>query len=220
MSRSGIVLGSLAILFSAVSITVASEPPDARLDALKQEAVAEVESMRKFTQVAVDSIFSYGELGMQEFETQRYLTGILEEHGFEIELGVAGMPSAWTARWGSGSPVIALGSDVDGIPQSNQKPGVGYRDNLVYRPMNEAQLDIEVAIEFEFVSASIQSPSLFVRAQYDTIGDPAGFDSYDLWVENADKVTLARNSGTATSRVTTFTSSENMGLRALVVRIK
>jgi aminobenzoyl-glutamate utilization protein B len=70
---------------------------------------------------------------MQEFETQRYLTGLLGEEGFEIELGVAGMPSAWTARWshGTGEPVIAVGSDVDGIPQSNQKPGVGYRDAMI-----------------------------------------------------------------------------------------
>jgi aminobenzoyl-glutamate utilization protein B len=70
---------------------------------------------------------------MQEFETQLYLTGILRENGFDIELGVAGMPSAWTARWsnGSGEPVIALGSDVDGIPQSNQKPGVAYRDPIL-----------------------------------------------------------------------------------------
>ena len=76
-------------------------------------------------------MFSFGELGFQEFETQRYLTGLLADNGFEIELGVAGMPSAWTARWGSGRPVIALGSDVDGIPQSNQKPGVGYREPIL-----------------------------------------------------------------------------------------
>ena len=75
--------------------------------------------------------YSFGELGFQEFETQRYLTGLLEDNGFEIELGVAGMPSAWTAKWGSGRPVIALGSDVDGIPQSNQKPGVGYREPIL-----------------------------------------------------------------------------------------
>ena len=70
---------------------------------------------------------------MQEFETQKYLTELLQEEGFEIERGVAGMPSAWTARWshGSGEPVIAMGSDVDGTPQSNQKPGVGYRDPII-----------------------------------------------------------------------------------------
>ena len=39
--------------------------------------------------------------------------------------------SAWTARWGSGKPVITLGSDVDGIPQASQKPGVAYRDPLI-----------------------------------------------------------------------------------------
>lgn len=106
---------------------------DSRLDDLKEEALEMVEEDAKMVQEIVDMLFSFGELGMQEFETQRYLTGILEDHGFEIELGVAGMPSAWTARWsnGSGEPVIALGSDVDGIPQSNQKPGVAYRDPIL-----------------------------------------------------------------------------------------
>ena len=111
-------------------------PPPAHaqnLEGLKDEVLGMVEARAKQVQEIVDMLFSFSELGMQEFETQRYLTGMLEEAGFDIELGVAGMPSAWTARWsnGSGSPVIALGSDVDGIPQSNQKPGVGYRDPVI-----------------------------------------------------------------------------------------
>ena len=106
---------------------------DTRLESLKDEVVQMVEEDSKMVQEIVDMLFSFGELGFQEFETQRYLTGILEDYGFDIELGVAGMPSAWTARWsnGSGTPVIALGSDVDGIPQSNQKPGVAYRDPIL-----------------------------------------------------------------------------------------
>ena len=111
----------------------ASAQADNRLPDLKDEVLQMVEEDAKQVQEIVDMLFSFGELGFQEFETQRYLTGILEEAGFEIELGVAGMPSAWTARWanGTGSPVIAMGSDVDGIPQSNQKPGVGYRDPIL-----------------------------------------------------------------------------------------
>ncbi len=101
------------------------------LEALKTEALTLVEGRSKLVQEIIDQLFSFGELGMQEFETQRYLTELLAENGFEIELGVAGMPSAWTARWGSGKPVIALGSDIDGIPQSNQKPGVGYHEAIV-----------------------------------------------------------------------------------------
>ena len=87
--------------------------------------------MRKTTQVIVDSLFSFSELGFQEFETQRYLAEILVENGFEVELGVAGIPSSWWATWGSGEPVIALGSDVDGIPRASQMPGVAYRQPMI-----------------------------------------------------------------------------------------
>ena len=110
---------------------VAGLAEDARLADLKNEAVVDVESRRDFTQQMVDMIFSFNELGFQEFETQRYVTGILEDNGFTVELGVAGIPSAWWASWGSGAPVIALGTDVDGLPQASQKPGVAYRDPLI-----------------------------------------------------------------------------------------
>jgi aminobenzoyl-glutamate utilization protein B len=126
-------LSLTAMTVLALAPTGLHAQADPRLGSLKDEALSMVEDRAKMVQEIVDMLFSFGELGMQEFETQRYLTGILEENGFDIELGVAGMPSAWTARWsnGSGQPVIALGSDVDGIPQSNQKPGVAYRDPIL-----------------------------------------------------------------------------------------
>lgn len=104
---------------------------DPRLDRLKKEAAAEVDRLSALTQQMVDSVFSFGELGFQEFETHRYLVGILREHGFTVEEGVAGMPTAFMASWGSGKPVIALGSDIDGIPQASQTPGVAYHKPLV-----------------------------------------------------------------------------------------
>jgi aminobenzoyl-glutamate utilization protein B len=106
-------------------------PDDARLTRLKREVSAEVERMREFTQQMVDQIFSYGELGFQEEETTQYLIGVLERHGFTVQRNFAGIPTAWYATWGSGKPVIALGSDVDAIPQASQKPGVAYHDPLV-----------------------------------------------------------------------------------------
>jgi aminobenzoyl-glutamate utilization protein B len=105
--------------------------PDARVQKLKEVASADVLSMFDLGQQMVDTVFSFGELGFQEFETQRYLTGILKQNGFAIETGVAGIPSAWVATWGSGKPVIALGSDVDCIPQASQKPGVAYHDPII-----------------------------------------------------------------------------------------
>ena len=85
----------------------------------------------KFIQQMVEQVFSYAELGFQEFETSKYLTGILEKNGFTVQRGVAGIPTAFLAKWGSGKPVISLGSDIDDIPQATNKPGVGYRDPII-----------------------------------------------------------------------------------------
>jgi aminobenzoyl-glutamate utilization protein B len=104
---------------------------DRRVESLKRDAVADVERMRVTTQQMVDQVFSFGELGFQEFETSKYLTGILRDNGFTVQTNVANIPTAWTARWGSGKPVIALGSDIDDIPQASQKPGVAYHDPLI-----------------------------------------------------------------------------------------
>jgi aminobenzoyl-glutamate utilization protein B len=104
---------------------------DGRIDAYKREVASNVDGMAKMAQEMVDSVFSFSELAHQEFETSRYLTGVLERNGFSVRRGVAGMPTAWVATWGSGKPVIALGSDIDGIPQASQKPGVPYRDPLI-----------------------------------------------------------------------------------------
>ena len=109
----------------------AAPKPDPRLEALKTEALAKVDGRAKMVQEIVDMLFSFGELGMQEVETSKYLTGLLEQNGFTVVRGVAGMPTAWTATWGSGKPVITLGSDIDGIPQASQKPAYGYREAMI-----------------------------------------------------------------------------------------
>jgi aminobenzoyl-glutamate utilization protein B len=101
------------------------------MDLLKTTAAAQVEEMADLTQQMVDTIYSFGELGFQEFETSRYLVGLLRENGFDVEEGISGMPTAWVARWGNGKPVIALGSDIDCVPKASQKPGVAYHAPLV-----------------------------------------------------------------------------------------
>ncbi len=115
----------------AISFFPASLAQDQEFTGLKAEAVTAVDAMTKTTQEIVDSLFSFSELGFQEFETQRYLAEILVGNGFEVELGIAGIPSSWWATWGSGEPVIALGSDVDGIPRASQMPGVAYRQPMI-----------------------------------------------------------------------------------------
>ena len=75
-----------------------------RITALKTEAAAEVEKLKDFSQQMVDQLFSYGELGFQEFETSKYLVRVLKKNGFRVEEGVAGIPTAFMARGASASP--------------------------------------------------------------------------------------------------------------------
>ena len=123
-----IVLCLAALLTGTQPRHVLSSSP---VDDYKAQVVADVAAMAKQSQVMVDMVFSFGELGFQEVETSKYLTGILKKEGFKIEQGIAGIPTAWIASWGTGKPVIALGSDVDCIPQASQKPGVAYHDPLI-----------------------------------------------------------------------------------------
>ena len=109
-----------AALLATTTIVTAQAAAPANL---KKDAAAGVDARAKMVQEMVDSLFSFAEPGFQEFKTQEYITGILEKNGFTITKGVAGIPSAWTATWGEGGPLIALGSDVDGMLGLSQYPG-------------------------------------------------------------------------------------------------
>jgi len=102
-----------------------------KIEKLKQEAVASVEANKDMAQQINDMLFSFAELGFQEEESFKYLTGLLEKEGFTVQKGIAGIPTAWIATWGSGKPLIAIGSDIDCIPKASQKPGVAYKDPIV-----------------------------------------------------------------------------------------
>jgi len=106
-------------------------PANPKVEQYKKDVALEVDSMREDVARMNDQIFSFGELGFQEFETSKYLTDILRKNGFTIQENVAGIPTAFMASWGSGKPVIALGSDIDCIPQASQKPGVAYHDPMI-----------------------------------------------------------------------------------------
>jgi aminobenzoyl-glutamate utilization protein B len=147
MKRTAIALVAGAILVVALTALPKAQPPapsgpvkaanttpvSPRVAALKAALDADVSSpaMYDLGQQMNDMVFSFSEIGFQEVETQRYLGKLLRDNGFTVDDGVAGIPTAWVARWGSGKPVIAFGSDIDGIPQGNQKPGVAYHDPMI-----------------------------------------------------------------------------------------
>jgi aminobenzoyl-glutamate utilization protein B len=116
----------MRILFTA-SLMALAIPAAAHAEApaaVKAEAAAVVDARAADLAGMIDQVFSYAEPGFQEVRTSAYLSGILEKNGFKVERGVAGIPTAFTATWGEGGPLIALGSDIDGLLGLSQMPGV------------------------------------------------------------------------------------------------
>ena len=122
MMRPAIV--GIAIVF-AVAATAASA------DERKQLAFDVVDrNAQQMTDIR-DSLFYFGELGMQEIESTKLLKDTLSAAGFKVELGGAGMPTNLWAEYGSGRPKIAIVTEVDALPGGSQTPGTYERKPLV-----------------------------------------------------------------------------------------
>ena len=68
-----------------------------------------------------DEIWRFAELGLIEHKSSALLIEELEKHGFKIERGVAGMPTAFIASYGDSKPIIAIMGEYDALPGLSQK---------------------------------------------------------------------------------------------------
>jgi aminobenzoyl-glutamate utilization protein B len=119
-----LVLTFVSIPFSQGKAKIAKEK-QLILDWLSQSQVIE-----KFGKIA-DSIWSFAELGLQENKSSKLLADTLEEAGFKVERGIAGMPTCFVASYGSGKPVIGLLGEFDALPMLSQKGRVPAQDPIV-----------------------------------------------------------------------------------------
>ncbi|MBX2913584.1 MAG: amidohydrolase [Cyclobacteriaceae bacterium] len=74
----------------------------------------------RYTEVAKE-IWDYAELGFLEDKSTAALQGLLAQEGFKIDKGVAGMPTAFVATYGSGKPVIGILAEFDALPGLSQQ---------------------------------------------------------------------------------------------------
>jgi aminobenzoyl-glutamate utilization protein B len=68
---------------------------------------------------------------MQEFETAKLMTGLLQTGGFKVERGISGFPTGFCATYGSGHPVVAIHTEYDSCPDNSQSPGVPTQQFIV-----------------------------------------------------------------------------------------
>jgi len=90
----------LALFFATASAESPSDP--------KREAFEAVDRNAEAIATVGDVLYYFGEPGMQEYESSKYLKQTLEQIGFNVELGGAGLPTNVWAKWGSEKPVIMI----------------------------------------------------------------------------------------------------------------
>ena len=98
--RANIYFACATILLTGLAPAEPPQPDPAR--DYEAQVVEDVEGLKKRSQVMNDMVFSFGELGFQEFETSKYLTGVLEKEGFKVERGICGHPDGVDGDLGVG----------------------------------------------------------------------------------------------------------------------
>ncbi|HUG94221.1 MAG TPA: amidohydrolase [Planctomycetaceae bacterium] len=92
-----------------------------------QTAIADVDSRRDDILAVNRAIWQFAEVGLEEKRSSALLVEKLRDAGFDVKSGLAGMPTAFVASYGSGSPVIGILAEYDALPGMSQQV-VPYRE--------------------------------------------------------------------------------------------
>jgi aminobenzoyl-glutamate utilization protein B len=90
-------------------------------DALKNKSIQDIQSQYNLYKEVALQIWNYAEVGYKEEKSTALLQKTLQDNGFVVKAGIAGMPTAFVASYGSGSPVIAILAEFDALPGLSQE---------------------------------------------------------------------------------------------------
>ena len=97
----------------------------------KRRAVAAIEEKAELIARTADSIWGFAELSLQEERSAALYCKTLEDEGFTVERGACGIPTAFSASFGTGRPVIGILAEYDALSGLSQKGGSLIREELV-----------------------------------------------------------------------------------------
>ncbi|HXB93680.1 MAG TPA: amidohydrolase, partial [Puia sp.] len=104
------------LLFSLLLAHAAANLHAQTPDALKTRAISDIQSgYDDYKQIALQ-IWDYAEVGYKEVKSSALLQKTLSDNGFTVKSGVADIPTAFVASYGSGSPVIGILAEFDALP--------------------------------------------------------------------------------------------------------
>ena len=114
------LLLSLAAVLFVLNVNAQNNSNINFINNLKKEATANIENGYDAYKNIALNIWGFAEVGYKELKSSALLQNTLKSNGFAVETGVAGMPTAFVATYGSGKPVIAILAEYDALPGLSQ----------------------------------------------------------------------------------------------------
>lgn len=157
-------------LLLAVLMTISSSSFAQKMSKEKKAIVASVENHKEKLIDISDSIWAFAETAFEEHKSAELLASYAEENGMKVERGVAGIPTAFTATYGSGKPVISILGEFDALPGISQKsqptkeplvegaPGHGCGHNM----FGAASLGAAIAIKEQIEAGKLKGTIKFL----------------------------------------------------------
>ena len=108
----------MRVLVVAISIVLAAVVPNVPE---KQSAAVTIDRNAEQLSALSDEVWRYAETALKETRSSKALADFAEKNGFRVTRGVANMPTAFVAEFGSGSPVIGIMGEYDALPGVSQK---------------------------------------------------------------------------------------------------
>jgi aminobenzoyl-glutamate utilization protein B len=119
--RSCFGLRSLTVLSSIVFASPVLFGQAAKMNANKKSVISSIDRHQSSLIELSDKIWGYAETALRESKSSEALANFAEQSGFRVERGVAEMPTAFVATYGSGKPIIGIMGEFDALPGISQK---------------------------------------------------------------------------------------------------
>ncbi len=214
--RKFMILFVLVAFFIGMNSSVFAAAKKQKEKTFALEWLGQTETIEKFGKIS-DAIWSYAELGMQEFKSSKLLSDTLEEAGFTVERGLAGMPTCFVASYGTGTPVIGILGEFDALPMLSQKgrvpekaplidgaPGHGCGHNTMGTAVVAAAIAVKQVLEKYGIEGTIKvfgSPAEETLISRPYMVRAGLFDDVDAVIDNHNSSELATGYGTGGNAV-------------------
>ncbi len=135
----------------------------------KRDAIASVDKQSADLIRLSDQIWGFAETALRESKSSALLAAHAEQHGFRVTRGVAGMPTAFTAEFGSGAPIIGIMGEYDALPGISQKVSTTREPHIAgaaghgcgHNLFGAASLGAAIAVKEQVASGAIKGTIRF-----------------------------------------------------------